>query len=177
MVAESTSVRIVISKLTLELALQSPFADQTTSRIAAELGKNWGAPLEKRFAISYLSWGYQKGFGITNSKPVLHSYHKLIGYWRLKWNATSSILCQVTGTTFIWMYASSWSHMLYNGKEGGGFALGPSEASAVFPSLIATPEQEEHTLEDTNRPLPCSQDTRSSIGPNSNKERSHGKLS
>ena len=42
------------SKLTLELGLgstlQSPLADQTTSRIAAELGMR--SSLEKRFAIS-----------------------------------------------------------------------------------------------------------------------------
>ena len=35
-----------------KLALQSPLADKTASRIAAELGKNCGAPLEKRFTIS-----------------------------------------------------------------------------------------------------------------------------
>ena len=40
MVAESHRYGSSFSKLTLELALQSPFAEQTKSRIAAELGKN-----------------------------------------------------------------------------------------------------------------------------------------
>ena len=52
MVTESHRRVSSISKLTYELALRSPLADQTTSKIAAELGKNRGAPLEKRFAIS-----------------------------------------------------------------------------------------------------------------------------
>ena len=46
MVTESHRQVSSFSKLALELAWG---ADQTTSRIVAELGKNLGAPLEKRF--------------------------------------------------------------------------------------------------------------------------------
>ena len=52
MVAESHRERSSFSKFTLELALQLPLVEQTTSRITAELGKNLGASLEKKFAIS-----------------------------------------------------------------------------------------------------------------------------
>ena len=40
MVAKPHGFGSSFSKLILELALQSPFAEQTYSRIAAELGKN-----------------------------------------------------------------------------------------------------------------------------------------
>ena len=86
MVTESHRQVSSFSKLTLELALQSPLADQTTSRIAVELGKNEelhlrrGLPLVAIVTMSKRN----KLFRITNSKLVLHSFHKLIGYWRLK---------------------------------------------------------------------------------------------
>ena len=96
-------ITLVSSKLTLEMTLQFLLADQTTSRITAELGNNWGAPWEE-VAISCYCQDVKKEWGKflhihRNSKLVLHSYHKLIGYWRLKWNATSSILFQVTVIT------------------------------------------------------------------------------
>ena len=51
MVADSHWKGSSYSTLILELTLQSPLADQTSSGIAAELGKNLGTLFEKRFAI------------------------------------------------------------------------------------------------------------------------------
>ena len=87
--------------LLLEQALEvksttiaSPLADQTTSRIVAELGMN---VCLRRGLNCYRedvkrNRGNSLALQTQSSLTLIHFY--LIGYWRLKGNATSSTLCQ-----------------------------------------------------------------------------------
>ena len=98
-----TSVNIDNCKLTLELSWGAHCSRRWQTGQQAESLQNWGKMNEELrlrrglplVAIPSMSKRTVNFIRITKLKFVLHSYHlKLIDYWRLQCNTTSSIFCQ-----------------------------------------------------------------------------------